>query len=140
MVQPHQSPITSHRFTPHGTSCTSCLSRKDKDHFVRLLHQHAPALAPPPARPPFETASLSAGVPAAFPAPSQNPAISAPEALQHVPQRWRPLRSHSAGDDAAAPVEVPSTLEAALPPAGSARDTNTESFRCRSAPSYLQTE
>src|SRR5260370_11671760 len=89
------SPVTSHFFTPRGTSCTSCLSRKDKDHFVRLLHQHAPALAPPPARPPFETASLSAGVPAAFPAPAQNPAIFVlevvlPPSQPHWPQLPRP--------------------------------------------------
>src|SRR5260370_11997845 len=134
------SPVTSHFFTPRGTSCTSCLSRRDRYHSVRLSPQHAPALAPPLARPPFEPASLSAGVPAAFPAPAQNPATSAPEAVLPPSQpHWPQLPRRPPSPPLVAPASA-APADAAPLPAHSARDTDIGSFRCRSAPSCLRTE
>src|SRR5882672_4697107 len=139
LKSPNWPELTSHFFTPRGTSCTFCQNRTGRDHCVPPSHPHALASELPPAPLPSETASLSAGVPAVFPAHAQNPAISVPEALLHAPRRWLLLQPHSVGDDAAAPAEVPLTRAEGPRPAESARDRDTGSFRYRFAPSCLQT-
>src|SRR5580704_10145544 len=110
------------------------------DRCVRPLLPRAPAselrLAPHPS----ETANPFAGVPAASPTRAQNPAIFAQEPLPPALPRSLQRRPHLAGDDVVARVEVPLKREAAPRPAESARDRDTGSSRCQSAPSCLQTE
>src|SRR3974390_1316521 len=135
------NPYTFHLYTflsysPHGTSCTSSPTHKDKGHSSPPWPPRAPALAPLPAPPPSDTANPSAAAPASAPTRAQNPATSAPELLPLAPPHSPLLRLRCESAASRPAVPAPAVVAARL--AESARGISSGSFRYRSAPSCPQ--
>src|SRR5262249_49368542 len=120
-------------------------SRKDTDRCGRLWRRRALALALRPARGQSDIAVPFPDVAACAPFRARKREAAALALQQHERRRWLLLQTGADPLIAARAAESPAVVlaallaEARLPPEP-ARCKDNESFRCRCAPSCLQTE